>query len=429
MYQIENELQETVHSPNDTLVLYMEQLESASREAGIVVPLTCNEKGERSISWSRDYQDVRGSVNVYGLDSYPSGLSCIDPDSGFNLVRNYYQWFQNYSFTQPEFFPEFEGGYFTPWGGSFYDSCSSELSPESSDVYYKNNIGQRATLQNLYMAFGGTNWGQSAAPVVYTSYDYSAPLRETREIRDKLKQTKLLGLFTRVSKDLLKTNMESNGTGYAVSDVSIWIWVLRNPETGAGFYVLQHNVSSSTASTTFSLYANTSTGRVSIPNINLNGRQSKIVVIDYKFGKNTLLYSSAEVLTYANLDVDVLVLYLGPGQIGEFAFRAPFPLNFTIHGAPLNLASIHTNMTSKFIYTQGSGKTIVKLHNGILLYLLDRQTAYNFHAPPTTTDPNVFPNEHVFVLGHHLLRKLSYDGNTVKVVGDSVSSTSIESMW
>jgi hypothetical protein len=32
-----------------------------------------------------------------------------------------------------------------------------------------------------------------------------------------LYQTKLIGLFTRVSTDLLKTYMVGNGTGYAVS--------------------------------------------------------------------------------------------------------------------------------------------------------------------------------------------------------------------
>ncbi len=59
----------------------------------------------------------------------------------------------------------------------------------------------------------------AAAPVVYTSYDYSAPLRETRQIQDKLYQTKLISLFTRVSKDLLKTYMVGNGTSYAVGVV------------------------------------------------------------------------------------------------------------------------------------------------------------------------------------------------------------------
>lgn len=166
--QIENELSETKHSADNTVVQYMEQIEAAFIAAGIVVPSTSNEKGERSRSWSTDYENVGGAVNIYGLDSYPGGLSCTNIDSGFNLVRNYHQWFANNSFTQPSFFPEFEGGWFQPWGGSFYDDCLAEHDPEFADVYYKNNIGQRATMQNLYMAWGGTNWGHSAAPVVYT---------------------------------------------------------------------------------------------------------------------------------------------------------------------------------------------------------------------------------------------------------------------
>jgi beta-galactosidase GanA len=266
--QHENELQETTHSADNTVVKYMEQIKAAFAEAGIVVPSTHNEKGMRSMSWSTDYEDVGGAVNVYGLDSYPGGLSCTNPNTGFNLVRTYYQWFQNYSSSQPEYLPEFEGGWFSAWGGTFYDQCSTELSPEFADVYYKNNIGSRVTLQNLYMVMGATSWGQSAAPVVYTSYDYSAPMRETREIRDKLKQTKLIGLFTRVSSGLLKTQMEGNGTGYT-SDASIYTWALRNPDTQAGFYVLAHSTSSSRAVTSFSLSANTSAGKYSLPLSNL----------------------------------------------------------------------------------------------------------------------------------------------------------------
>ncbi|KAK5676411.1 hypothetical protein LTS10_011224 [Elasticomyces elasticus] len=103
LHQIENELQETRYDPTNTLVKYMEQIENATREAGIVIPITHNEKGQRSMSWSTDYQDVGGAVNIYGLDSYPGGLSCTNLNSGFQVVRNYYQWFQNYSYTQPEY--------------------------------------------------------------------------------------------------------------------------------------------------------------------------------------------------------------------------------------------------------------------------------------------------------------------------------------
>ncbi|KAH0389378.1 glycoside hydrolase family 35 protein, partial [Aureobasidium melanogenum] len=56
LYQIENELQETVHKANNTLVTYMEQLEKSVKDSGIVIPLTHNEKGQRSMSWSSDYQ-------------------------------------------------------------------------------------------------------------------------------------------------------------------------------------------------------------------------------------------------------------------------------------------------------------------------------------------------------------------------------------
>lgn len=258
--QRENELRQPTHEPDDPLVLYMEQLKAAFEDVGIVVPSSHNEKGLHEISWSTDYQDVGGAVNIYGMDTYPGALDCENPDVGFEVSRDYYQWFQNYSFTQPEYLAEFEGGWFAPWGGSFYDNCASELSPEFADVYYKNNIGSRVTLQNIYMIFGGTNWGHSAAPVVYSSYDYSAPLRETREIRDKLKQTKLLGLFTRVSRDLLKTHMEGNGTGYT-SDESIFSWVLRNPDTSAGFYVLAHNSSSSRDVTNFAVNVDTTKGK------------------------------------------------------------------------------------------------------------------------------------------------------------------------
>jgi len=157
----------------------MKQIQKAFRDAGIVVPFTHNEKGMRAQSWSSDYKNVGGAVDVYGLDSYPGGLSCTDPNAGFNIVRTYFQWFSKYSFTQPSYLAEFEGGWFSSWGGNFYDDvslrlhrkrfgnninltvyqCAAEHSPVFADVYYKNNIGQRVTLLSIYMTYGGTNWG------------------------------------------------------------------------------------------------------------------------------------------------------------------------------------------------------------------------------------------------------------------------------
>ncbi|KAJ5709905.1 CAZyme family GH35 [Penicillium malachiteum] len=429
LHQHENELQEPVHEADNYLVLYMEQITAAFDAAGVVIPSTSNEKGMRDVSWSTDYEDVGGAVNVYGLDSYPGGTSCTNPDSGYTLVRTYYEWFHNYSYTQPEYLAEFEGGWFEGWGGYFYDDCFSEQSPQFADLYYKNNIGSRVMLQSLYMAYGGTNWGHSAAPVVYTSYDYDAPLRETRELRDKIKQTKLIGLFTRVSKDLLKVDMEGNGTSYTTSndDTDIFTWVLRNPDTQAGFYVMAQDTSSSQDATSFSLNVNTSAGAITIPNIELDGRQSKIIVTDYEIGtESTLLYSSAEILTYATLDEDVIVFYMNIGQQARFAFKnPPSKLTFKTYGTT-NVNSTKSDGITEYTYTQEDGATVLKFSNGVIVYLLDKETAWTFYAVPTTTNPHVTASEHIFALGPYLVRNGSISGDTVSLVGDNANTTSLE---
>ncbi|KAF2020369.1 glycoside hydrolase family 35 protein [Aaosphaeria arxii CBS 175.79] len=428
--QVENELQQTKYDPQDTLVIYMEQLKKAFHDAGIVVPITHNEKGMRSKSWSSDYKNVGGAVDIYGLDNYPGGMSCSNPDTGFNLPRTYYQWFQEVSFTQPEYLPEFEGGWFQPWNGYFYDQCQAEQSPEFADVFYKGVIAQRVTLLNIYMAFGGTNWGHSAAPVVYTSYDYDAPLRETREVRDKFKQFKLLALFTRVSKGLHNTIMESNGTQNAVDSSAIWTWALKSRDTTSRFYLAENNNTRSRAKTNFAITVSTSLGKVSIPTMQLDGRQSRWVVTDYDIGNETLLYSSAEIITYGTFDKSVLVFYLREGQIGEFAFKASGAnVTFETYGSASDLRRSDVTGTTrhtKFVYTQGRGASMVQLSNGVLAYLLDIPSAYTFFAPSTSPNPNVQAEQQVFVLGPSLVRAAEVTHNKLSLVGDTSKTTTIE---
>ncbi|KAF3769880.1 family 35 glycoside hydrolase [Cryphonectria parasitica EP155] len=444
--QIENELQETTHSATNTLVVYMEQIEAAFREAGVVVPFTSNEKGMRSESWSVDYEDVGGAVNVYGLDSYPGGLSCTNPASGWTLVRTYYQWFQNYSYTQPSFLPEFEGGYFTAWGsGTFYDTCVSYHDPAYPDLFYKNNIAEKVTMQNFYMGYGGTNWGHSAAPVVYTSYDYAAHIRETRQLWPKVLQTKLINLFASSSPDLLKTDMIGNGTGYQVDTDDIFTWLLQNPDTGASFLFTQQTTSSSEVNVTFTATLNTSLGPVNVPNVSLFGHQSRILVTDYAIGNNhTLLYSSGDIATWATFDNDdnggddeatttALVLYLKAGQTGEFAFANEAGLTYTAYGTSLVTTSNSSTAGQIFTYTQGDGPTFVKFSNGVLVYLLDQTSAWTFWAPPASTSAadNVYgsPDDKIFILGSYLVRNASLGGDGVlRISGDNNVTTTIETL-
>ncbi len=95
---------------------------------------------------------------------------------------------------------------------------------------------------------------------VYTSYDYDASIRETREVRDKYKQYKLISLFTRVSKGLHNTMMESNGTGNAVSTTAVFTWVLKSKDSNGRFYLTEKNDTRSRNVIDFALTVNTSIG-------------------------------------------------------------------------------------------------------------------------------------------------------------------------
>jgi hypothetical protein len=173
-------------------------------------------------------------------------------------------------------------------------------------------------------------------------------------------------------------------------------------------------------------------GNVSIPNVGLDGRQSKIIVTDYSFGRsNTLLYSSAEVLTYANLDVDVLALYLNPGDVGTFAFKdAPSQLKYTVYGNS-NVTTSQSSHGTVYTYTQGEGSTVLWFSNGVVLYLLDKYTAWTFFAVPTTSNPAVTPTQHFFVIGPYLVRDGTLDTHTgiVSLIGDNQNSTEIEYVY
>jgi hypothetical protein len=218
--------------------------------------------------------------------------------------------------------------------------------------------------------------------------------------------------------------MIGNGTGYVTDNSGIWTWEIRNPDTNAGFYITQQAITSSRASVDFTASLNTSAGVIDVPNVNLNGRQSKILVTDYNFGNSTLLYSTAEVLTYGVFDLDVIVLYLDEGQVGQFAFKNARNVAHTVIGST-KVSMAENNGITTVTYTQGAGQTVLK-SNGVLIYLLDQPSAWKFWAPPTTSSPDVNPDEQIFVLGPYLVRSASISHGVVHISGDNDKATTIE---
>lgn len=363
-------------------------------------------------------------------------------------VLNYYDYFQEVQPTMPFFMPEFQGGSYNPWDGP-EGGCPEDTGADFANLFYRWNIGQRSTAISLYMVFGGTNWGGIAAPVTATSYDYSAPISEDRSIGPKYYETKLLALFTRCAKDLTVTDRLGNGTQYTTND-AISASELRNPENNAAFYVTTHLDTTLGTSESFKLHVNTSEGPLTIPRhggaIRLNGHQSKIIVTDFSLGSETLLYSTAEVLTYEVLDHrPTLVLWLPKGESGEFAIKgAKFGSATTCSGcSPVKFHRSKGALTVGF--TQGEGTSVLELDNGVRVVLLDRETAYTFWAPALTDDPLVpetesgklsYPSityllrcandQTVLVSGPYLVRSAKISGSTLALRGDSKGETTLE---
>lgn len=309
-------------------------------------------------------------------------------------VVEYYGYFQEAQPEMPSFLTEFQGGSFNPWGGP-QGGCPQNIGPDFVNLFYRWNIGQRVTAVSLYMVYGGTNWGAIAAPVVATSYDYSAPISEDRSIGAKYYETKLITMFARAAQDLTKTNLIGNGTSYS-TNAAIQAWEIRNPDTNAGFYVTLHADSTQATNEYFKLHIDTSDGPLTVPRfadaIQLDGHQSKIIVSDFRFGDQKLLYSTAEVMTYAIIDgTPTLALWVPTGETGEFAVTGVL-YGWVEKCQGCSDIQFHPQTGAAGLsvtFTQAEGMSVIVLDNGVRVLLLDRTYAYQLWAPPLSSDPTV----------------------------------------
>ncbi|KAI0170069.1 putative beta-galactosidase B [Pestalotiopsis sp. NC0098] len=440
LFQIENELGNQwidIENRTDNVAAqeYMQLLENTARDNGINVPLTHNLPNMNGYSWSKDFSNATGNVDVVGLDSYPSCWSCnLSECTSTNgeyvafQTAEYYDYFTVQSPTQPNFMPEFQGGSYNPWGGP-QGGCPGDIGADFANLFYRNLIYQRVSAISLYMLFGGTSWGWHAAPVVATSYDYSSPISENRAIGSKYYETKLLTQFTRVASGLSKTDRLGNSTSYS-SNPAITVSELRNPDTGAAFYVTQHDYSPSSTTETFTLNVSTSAGNFTIPRygstITINGHQSKIIVTDFAFGAKTLLYSTAEVLTYAIIDgKEVLALWVPTGESGEFTIDGVNSAKLTTCNGCANVSIIPgaSNVTVSFM--QNAGMSTVELADGSKVVLLDRSAAYLFWSPSLDNNPLTAGNDTVLVQGPYLVRSATIEDNSLQLTGDTANATKI----
>ncbi|KAA1121604.1 hypothetical protein PGTUg99_033375 [Puccinia graminis f. sp. tritici] len=321
--QVENEYLTDAHSSQGQPAgkdQYMQDLADALADKGIVVPLTVNDAG-----MDRNYATGRGSVDIYGFDSYPQSFDCSEPTRWKPVVETYRKYQDSLHLESPLFIPEFQAGAFDSWGATGYENCRKLTGPEFESVFYLNNLAANIKMINYYMLYGGTNWGQLAFPGTYTSYDYGSAISEDRTLNEKYTELKRQSLFLRSSKEFYETEVVGDSKRDpkyfdGESGNRAFVTELRNPTSGAGFYIVRALNSTSTKATKFRLNVLASVGLKQLPEITLSPRQSRILVTDYQISSGSenldgprpikLLYTTSSVLLSARIGGhDVLYLF------------------------------------------------------------------------------------------------------------------------
>ena len=375
---------------------------------GITVPLTGNHNGV-----------FAKELDIDGHDSYPQGFNCSSPDTWHGLP----DLSGAKKSDEPLFLAEFQGGSFDPWGGPGFDKCRRLTDGDFEKAAYENNIASGATMQNFYMAYGGTSWGWLPSPgAVYSSYDYGAPIREDRQLSEKYLVDKRLGYLVQSVAPLTKTE---GVTASAPDNAAVLRRDRRNPDDGTTITVVRHKDVNNKAKDTTHLALG---GYASVPQepgtaLTVDGRDSKLLVSDYAMDHQRLRYSTSELMTHGTFGTrDVALLYGRHGQDGESVLRyAARPGVRVLSGqvkqtwdatsGDLRLNYTHDGLT-QILITPADGST------PLLLLLADDATADTYWRLDTPQGP-------VLASGPELLRTASYDRGVLKLTGDTDKAASL----
>ncbi|KAJ7036014.1 glycoside hydrolase family 35 protein [Mycena alexandri] len=435
--QSENEYATSAQAGIPGLNEHMQDIINVLRENGITkVPTIHNDKNPAG----QYAMPGLGKVDLYGWDGYPLGFDCNNPTVWTELSTQSDTSHQTWNPAEPLALFEWQGGAFSYWSGPGYDECYKLINEQFANVYYKNNYASGAALQNLYMTYGGTNWGNMHCDTIYSSYDYGAAIAEDRTPTPKLDEIKLQAYFLHASPDYLLVGRVGNGTvglGTAYStSTDIYTTNLESPASRANFYFVRQLTNMKITDTDFKLRVNTTLeGEITVPkngNLTLAGRESKIIVTNYPFGSSTLEYATAEVLTWSTFDkIDTIVLYALDGQYIEISVQSAPNAKISHSGS----TTIAAKTTGKTITLSGSpsGLTVVSFGSTRVI-VGDKKTVSGFWAPRLSTTSltghahyDLTPDiPSVLILGPYLLRSATAHGSVLQLTGDLNATTTLD---
>ncbi|KIW20461.1 hypothetical protein PV08_01036 [Exophiala spinifera] len=435
LYQPENEYSKFCCGIDGPDGNYMQIVEDQARDAGVVVPFLSNDGAPNGYNTPGTGE---GSVDIYGHDNYPLGFDCANPTiwPAGQLPTDYWQRHLRQSPSTPYSIPELQGGSFDPWGGPGFQKCGVLVGSEFERVFYKNYISFGIKFLNLYMIYGGTNWGNLGHPNGYTSYDYAAAIAEGRQVdREKYSQLKLIGSFVKASPAYLDADPLHNSTTLYTDSKDLLVTPLMSNSSVTTFYVLRHANYTSQASTSYKLILRTSAGNITVPQsggtLALHGRDSKVHVTDYDINGTNVLYSTAEIFTWKDFgQKKVLLVYGGPGEHHEISISSASTPSL-VEGPEAGV-TMKCGSQAVVAWDTAPQRRIVKVDN-LEIFILDRNSAYNYWVPELSSNSQTagFSSKEttagsIIVKAGYLVRGAYLEGSNLYLAADFNATTPIE---
>lgn len=429
-YQLENELGKV--EPKH--VRQMEHLARKARADGITVPFFHNAAG-RLPDWAPKNSSApwanQGPTDIYAFDGYPGGSCDVFANpAGANKAPDWGIYASGTgkvgSLTSPNtpgFAAELGGGWFDYWGSNGTYNCTAERQGTGYQrVFYGTNLINRITIHNVYMTFGGTSWGWLAGPVVYTSYDYGAPISEDRGMRPKAYALKQQGMLVQAAEQVL-AEMDK-GPALAPADGKVKVYHNVNRRLGTHVIFAAYNPTDGKGEEAFSVRLATRDGEYSF-GTTLRGQDARMLLASYDMERQRLVYSTSELQThFRNGERDIVLLHGRDRQAGQTVLR------YT--GAP-TVEVLAGQVKSRWDAARGDlvldyvheGLARVRISGGgrarMLLLLADEATSLRFWTQETG-------GGRALQLSPALVRSASLAGGKLAMRGDAGEDSTFE-IW
>lgn len=302
-----------------------------------------------------------------------------------------------------------------PWGGPGYAVLRRTHDAAQERRALLSAFGTGPALYGARPAFGGTSWGWLPSSAVYTSYDCAAPFDEARNATPKLAAAHQLGQLLRSVPDPARLDRAAR---VRPSDKRVAVSHLRNPDTGAHFYVLRNDsdepVSTTLPRTPFEV-------PVTVP-----ARDAKLMASGLRLAGRTITYTTAQPMLAGTLgDMDVVVFTGRHREMVQVVVEYPEE-------------PVPTRLDAEAAWAFSGGKLHVTVPLGVGGLIRVRVDGGGFDRPlllifaDDAASLRLWPYETpagpLLVYGPALLRKASVRGSAVRLTGDTTIQTGLE-LW